>query len=384
MYGTALSPKVVTNTLPVTAADVVGSQVVFTAAFTAASPLTYQWQVISGGVTNDIPGATNTTLTLADLRPTDTASYQLQASNAYGVTVSSASSLTVSSAPAAVNNVITAMAAQTGTGSGTFTPTWMVTTNGSLIAGQSPSSATGNFSEEVPGRNVNSLTAGGSLGLTQIPGGYGISTSTNYVTCGDGIGIDGSKAGQTIVYTLTGSASGYDLTNIMVYGGWSDASRDQQAYTVYYSTVAAPTTFNLLGSVNYLPADPANAQSATRATLTPASGALATNVAAVMFNFTNPASENGYCGYAQIDIYGVPTLVLATNPTNIVYHVAANKLTIGWPSDHIGWQLQVQTDNLAQGMGTNWFDVVGSTTTNEWSIPVNPNDGSIFYRLASP
>ena len=384
LYGTALSPKVATNTLPVTAADVVGSQETFMAAFAAGSPLTYQWQVISGGMTNDIPGATNTTLTFTNLQLTNTAFYQLQASNAYGVAVSAPGSLTVSSVPAAVNNVITAMAVQTGTGSGTFTPTWMVTTNGSLIAGQSPSSASGNFSEEVPGRNVNSLTAGGSLGLTQIPGGYGISTSTNYVTCGNGVGINGSSAGQTIVYTLTGSASGYDLTNIMVYGGWSDASRDQQAYTVYYSTVAAATIFNLLGSVNYLPADPANAQSATRATLTPASGALATNVAAVMFDFTNPASENGYCGYAQINIYGVPTLVLATNPTNIMYHVASNNLTISWPSDHIGWQLQVQTDNLAQGLGTNWFDIVGSTTTNQWPIPVNPNDGSVFYRLASP
>ena len=29
----------------------------------------------------------------------------------------------------------------------------------------------------------------------------------------------------------------------MVYGGWCDAGRDQQAYTVSYSTVSAPTTF---------------------------------------------------------------------------------------------------------------------------------------------
>ena len=241
------------------------------------------------------------------------------------------------------------------------------------------------LAKRYPVRNVNSLTAGGGLGLTQIPGGYGISTSTNYVTCGSGIGIDGSSAGETIVYTLTGSGSGYDLTKIMVYGGWSNASRDQQAYTVYYSSIAAPTTFNFLGSVNYLPANPANAQSATRVTLTPASGVLAANVAAVKFDFTSPASENGYCGYAGIDLYGTPTLVVATNSTNIAYQVAANNLTITWPSDHIGWRLQVQTNSLAQGLGTNWVDVGSSTTTNQLSIPINSiNASSAFIALPFP
>jgi hypothetical protein len=323
-------------------------------------------------------------LILTNLQLTDTASYQLQASNAYGVVVSRASSLTVSSLPAAVNNVVTAMAAQTGTGSGTFTPTWTPMPNGSLIAGQSPSSTTGNFSEEVAGRNVNSLTGGGALGLTQVPGGYGISTSTNYVTCGNGIGIDGSSAGETIVYTLTGSANGYDPANIMVYGGWANASRDQQAYTVYYSTAAAPSVFNLLGSVNYLPADPANAQSATRVTLSPATSVLASHVVAVKFDFTTPTSENGYCGYSEIGLFGAPTLVIASNSTNIMFQVTGSNLGLSWPSDHLGWRLQVQTNSIAQGLGTNWFDVAGSMATNQMHIPINSGNGNVFYRLASP
>jgi autotransporter-associated beta strand protein len=297
------SPQVTTNTLPVTASDVVGSQVTFTAGFMAGLPMVYQWQMITGGVTNNIPGATNTTLTLANLQLTNTASYQLQASNVFGVAVSSPSSLTVSSVPAAVNNVIASLAAQTGTGSGTFTPTWTMTTNNSLIAGQTPSSNSGNFSEEVPGRSVNSLTAGGNGGLTQINGTSGTTTSTNYVTCGNNYG-----AGSLVIYKLAGSVSGYDLTNITVYGGWKDAGRDQQAYTVYYSTIAAPTTFILLGIVNYLPANASGVQCATRATLTPATGVLASRAAAVEFNFTTPASENGYCGYAEINLSGAPSV----------------------------------------------------------------------------
>ncbi|MDB6121112.1 MAG: Immunoglobulin subtype, partial [Pedosphaera sp.] len=260
--------------------------------------------------------------------------------------------------------------------------TWTVTTNDSLIAGEPPSNTSGNFSMEVPGRSVNSLTTGGSGSLTQLAATMGYTTSTNYVTCGNGGG-----AGSLVVYTLTGSASGYSLTNIMVYGGWVDAGRDQQAYTVYYSTMAAPATFYLLGSVNYNPSNPANVQSATRAMLRPSSGALATNVATVKFDFSTPASENGFCGYSQIQLFGTPTQVVAppaTNPTNLLFLVSADSLMISWPNDHTGWRLQCQTNNLDVGIGTNWFDVAGSTVTNQMSLPINPGNCSVFYRLLYP
>jgi len=52
-----------------------------------------------------------------------------------------------------------------------------------------------------------------------------------------------NPAGLSITYTLPVSASGYDLTNITVYGGWADAGRNEQKYNVYYSTVAAPTSW---------------------------------------------------------------------------------------------------------------------------------------------
>lgn len=379
VYGTSINPAVTQNTLPVTAADVVGSQVTFTAAFTGVEPLFYQWQKVSGGVTNNVVGATNTILTLTNLQLANTASYQLQASNAYAVAVSAARALTVSSVPGAVNNVVTSMAAQTGTGSGTFTPTWTVVTNNSLIAGKSPSSTSGSFTLEVPGRSVNFMTDGGDGALTQINGPNGTTTSANYVTCGNGGG-----AGALVTFTLTGFAAGYTLTNITVYAGWKDAGRDQQAYTVYYSKVAAPTTFLSLGSVNYNPANLAGAQSATRATLAPANGVLATNVAAVKFDFTTPASENGYVGYTEIALFGIPTQVVANNPTNITFQVTGNNLTLNWPADHLGWRLQVQTNSLAQGLRTNWFGVAGSTSTNQMSIPINATDGSVFYRLSYP
>ena len=351
------APQLVTDTLPFTAANVVGDQVVFTAVFSNAPAATYQWQKISAGATNDIANATNTTLTLNNLQTTNTASYRLKAVNATnsaGVSYSTPSPLTVSSVPSAVNNVITRLAAQTGFGPASvvgisFTPTWTVTTNNSIIAGTTPSSSNGNFSLEATGRSVNSLTAGGNGTIALVSTG----TSTNYVTCGNAYG-----SGSSVTYTLTGSVSGYDLTNLTVYGGWADAGRDQQAYTVYYSTVALPTTFISLGSVNYNPANTANTESATRATLVPAAGVLAANVVAVKFDFTTPASENGYCGYSQIALFGT-----VSAPLPITLNL-----------NHFPRPMQVCQRNLATGYAQVLVDgAVTSTGCTQIAVSVLRN-----------
>jgi hypothetical protein len=256
-------------------------------------------------------------------------------------------------------------------------------TNGSLIAGKLPSSSSGNFNMEpfMGTRNVKSLTDGGSLAITT--GGSPVTTSSNYVTCGNGNG-----AGASVTYTLTGSSTGYDLTNIVVYGGWGDNGRDQQAYTVYYATVSAPTNFLALARVNFNPSIAGNLQSATRVAITSSTGLLASAVAAVKFDFTSPTSENGYCGYSELTLFGLPTPVVvpvATNPTNITAQLlSAGTLKLSWPSDHTGWRLQRQTNSLAQGLGTNWVDVAGATTTNALILPVNPASGSVFYRMINP
>src|SRR5262249_55722068 len=93
------------------------------------------------------------------------------------------------------------------------------------------------------------VTMNGSvIGSSAAVLGSRVITGNNYVTCGNGCG-----AGSSIVYTMPASANGYSLTNITVYGGWSGNERDAQAYTVYYSTMAAPANFMLLGTVNYNP-----------------------------------------------------------------------------------------------------------------------------------
>jgi hypothetical protein len=69
-----------------------------------------------------------------------------------------------------------------------------------------------------------------------------------------------------------------------------------------------------------------------------------------------------------------------TNPTNITMMVVSgNTLKLSWPSDHIGWRLQAETNSLSAG---NWFDVAGSSTTNQIFIPIVTANKAVFYRLA--
>ncbi len=372
-------PTLAVNTQPATATTVVGDRIDFQASFTSAQPMNYQWQAISGGTTNSLAGATNPVLTLTNLPLASTAAYQLVASNSLGVAVSAPATLTVGSVPAAVGNIVTTISAETGLGAGTFVPDWTAVTNGSLIAGQAPGGSSGNFSLELAGRNVNSLTAGGDLSLTQIAGdaSFPITTTANYLTGGNGGG-----AGAWLIYPLAGSATGYNLTNIVVYGGWSDAGRDQQAYTVYYSTVPAPTNFIMLASVNFNPVNPANAQSATRIMLSPVAGLLASNVAAVKFDFTSPSSENGYCGYAAINVFGsvnlppaVPAKLSGTLQAGLAgFILFGGSLVVGR-----SYMLQSTTDLTASAWSTetNW---VATQATVALTNPI-ANAPQKFYRL---
>jgi hypothetical protein len=320
VYGSSQEPAVLMHTSPATATEVVGGQVTFTASISGATPLSYQWQRVVNGTPSDIAGATGPSLTLSNLQAGDAASYQLKATNSQGTATSTPGKLTVNNVPAAVNNVITSLAAQTGLGGNTtFTPSWKLMADGSLIGGLAPSSAAGNFSLNGNGKSTAALTTIRSLSISPTTGGE---NSFNYLSGGNGGG-----AGSSVVYTLPAGGNGHTLTKIMVHGGWSDAGRDQQAYTVSYSKVATPNTFVTLGSVNYNPTNTAAVQSTTRSTLTAANGVLATNVAAVKFDFSTPGSENGWVGYAQLAVYGNPTL---SAPINLTATPGDAQATLSW------------------------------------------------------
>jgi alpha-L-rhamnosidase len=201
------------------------------------------------------------------------------------------------------------------TGAVPFTPTWVPAPD-SLISGQTPAVAGGNFGEYT-GAGANNLTQPG-IPLTIYA--YSNSQATNLEVCGN----DGA-AGSLLVYKLPASSYGYDLTNITVYGGWQDNGRDSQAYTVSYSTLANPESFILLSQVSYSPSEvPNGTASANRVIINDASGAaIARNVAALKFDFTTPPSENSAVGYTAITVQGtaatnltMPPIVITTSNQN--------------------------------------------------------------------
>ena len=105
----------------------------------------------------------------------------------------------------------------------------------------------------------------------------------------------------------------------------------------------------------------------------------------------NGLTVHGFAQDANGELYALVTNTSANGTGGIVYklfsvrlsaHVAGNLLDLSWPV--AGGRLQVQANAPQVGIGTNWFTVPGSTATNHVVIPIDPANGSAFFRLALP
>jgi hypothetical protein len=98
-----------------------------------------------------------------------------------------------------------------------------------------------------------------------------------------------------------------------------------------------------------------------------------------VFNYSLTAAQitNEYQGI-------IAAVTVNPSPTNIVAAISGDQLTLSWPSDHTGWRLQAQTNNVSAGITTNWVDVADSGSTNRIVIPISPTNGCVFYRLVYP
>ena len=377
------SPYLVQDTLPDYIQTVVGDTAVFTASFSNTPPTALQWQHISGGVTNDVPGATLETLTLTNLQVTDTGSYILKAVNATNgaaaPSYTTARTLTVGATPAAVNNVIAKYAAQTFPKSSGFFPPWVVdSANLNLIAGFTPGSGPGTFVQvgDFSGGggcnpDTSILVDGLASSITSVP---------NLSFCGGGTHI--SSAGESITYSFANASGfGLDLTNITVFGGWQDAGRDEQKYQVLYSTVQAPASFVPLLMVDYDPGNPNNAgePAVTRTTLVPAAGVLAHNVAALQINFNvSPGPKNGWEGYSEILVGGQPSTGFVPTLTNDIAPSVA--------SDMAGGQV-ILTAGFSGATTLQWkkdgVNLPGANATTLILNNIQANDAGAYMLVAS-
>jgi hypothetical protein len=311
-------PILTADIAPLTAEDVVGSQLIMTASFTNTTSL--QWKkngtnIITGvvvNVTND--GIVTSTLTLNNLQLGDAATnggYSLVGSNPSGSTSSRGCSVIVDQDPAPVNNIITEFAYQTSDEStpNTFGPTWSTAdlTN-SLIYLQDPPAigyGTGNFNDP----DVNFPNSAGGLPVL-TDGNYGVFAFNGSHPA---FATGGPDAGQYVIYSLGSNTNGYNITNIQIAGGWNDNGRNSQFYTISYSTVANPTAYVPLKAVAISPTF--SGESVIRTTMTPAVGVLASNVYAIYVDFTEPPGvPNGYSGYSEISVFGSPAAAPPVTP----------------------------------------------------------------------
>jgi hypothetical protein len=184
----------------------------------------------------------------------------------------------------------------------TFTPSYVVSST-DLLNGLSPTASGGNFAATEITGGLPVLTDG-TYGTITEPGGAADRTHLIFAIAGGDSGT-----GTFATYTLNTSVNtlGYDIDRIVVYGGWNDNGRDQQLFTVAYSVVGSPAFIDL-PPVNFNPAIGDNLQSATRVTLVEtAPTSLASRVDEIRFTFS-PTPENGYTGYAELDVIGRATI----------------------------------------------------------------------------
>ena len=101
----------------------------------------------------------------------------------------------------------------------------------------------------------------------------------------------------------------------------------------------------------------------------PVSGFTTVNLPNVApYNWANNLAANGT----------IKVTAASAISTNITAQVTGNSLVLTWPTDHTGWPLQCQTNSLT---GTNWVNVPGSTATNQMTMSIDSNNGSVFFRL---
>ena len=363
----------------------------FSATFTGTLPISYQWQVsanASGSGAVNIPGATNTTLVLSNLQLSNSGSYySLRATNDVSPYVANSSWAQLTVVPLAVS--VQLIATNYDPTGGVWTDSSGNGNNASYTGGANP----GLVSVVTPnGGSAVDITSGAGSFLLSSP----LDPSSGYTVFAY---IEPTSTSGR--HALTGGSSSGAL-EYDIYNGNQDYLQEYQA-DVGHGTATIPTT-------SFSMVDLAVNSSGAAFRL---NGATDANVAGATFGSAitrvgnNEGAGDGFVGQiAEIDIYsGALSSIqisnveaqltanygaintVATNRIDITAEVSGNQLYLSWPVDHTGWRLEVQTNNLIQGVSVNpndWMTVAGSTATNQTTITMESAQPAEFYRLVYP
>jgi hypothetical protein len=104
----------------------------------------------------------------------------------------------------------------------------------------------------------------------------------------------------------------------------------------------------------------------------------------VRITVTGVVPSGGNASFYECQVYGSVATSVSLTPTSMTMGATGNTIALSWPADHLGWHLQVQTNTLGSGLGTNWVTLSGSELTTGTNITINPATGAVFYRLVYP
>jgi polygalacturonase len=195
------------------------------------------------------------------------------------------------------------------------------------------------------------------------------------------------------VVTSGSSTSSYSNPSASTVGSSSSSASlvlvSNAVYTdAFKITLATPGTLTLTNLL-YSGTD-------TNGTLLSQMGATATGSTYLTNSFDGLAvgwRATSTASYTMMDVthISVNTFIRVTNnivpsltPVSLSAQSVAGNLLISWPADHTGWSLQTQTYNPPFGAGSGWMTITNTQSTNQFSTPFSPTNGSVFFRLTYP
>jgi len=210
--------------------------------------------------------------------------------------------------------------------------------------------------------------------------------TTNTTAYVDGAGVSGTVSGNWL--TLANIGSGQHTITL-------NAPSGVVSHAMLHATLPGLTTTAVAGDgqVTLSWNTVANATGYSVKTAFSAGGKFASAANVSSLGFTHAGLTNGLLYYYMVAATNdagmeISSPIVNARPTSAVAPQLGLKsgptMQFSWPAQNTGWLLQVQTNELGAGLGTNWTTVGSSDSTNQTIIQPDAATPGVFYRLVHP
>jgi hypothetical protein len=260
---------------------------------------------------------------------------------------------------------------------GTLTPA--TDTSTTLTITKAPVTVTATNQTKTYGQTVTFGAGSTAFTVTGLQNGQTMNTVTLAVSGSGGVS-NAPVAGSPYTITPSAAAGGTfipgDYTITYVTGTLTVNPLPVALTGTRYYDGTATADFSILSITNAVGTDVVTTASGN---VTLASSAVGSEPITSASGLTLGGAQAG--NYTTIGAIGAVNVTVNANATNIVSSASNGVLTLTWPTDHTGWTLEAQTNDVTVGISTNWAIVSGSTMTNQIAFPIDPANGCVFYQL---